>query len=263
MLQAGHLTDVFEHRDETKNFITGNCIPEMSVRKKKYRVEFHLDVNSRRIKECHCTCVAGASGQCKHSASLFLFIREERSQGKTDETQRWSAPSQKSQDLYPKGETIQNIFSLPKRARPSFKLSKEEGRVLAEEMEMFDLTDACLYKSLKAADAQDENEEEVEPISLCPPEEVKFLIENEIWIPAQQLQPKEEEARCYHEKVECDGKKAGEIFQKTLGQSQTKEWFVHKQFRISASKAHKISRARPENRLKYFIGSLGDHPNLR
>ena len=264
-MKAGHLSNVLEHRRGCGRgtYITAECVPEMSVRKKRYKIEFHLG-EERRITESHCTCVAGVTGQCKHSASLFLFVNRERASGKTDEKQVWSAPSQRSQDLYPKGEKIRKMCGFSELERPSFKMSGEEGRALASDMDSFGLTDACLFKSLKAEEEESENEQELCSELPPVPEEVKGLLQNELLIPGEELVPQsEEEKKFFLEKVVCSRTNAEKVLAATQGQSKSREWFLQRKYRISASKAHKISRAKPENRMKYFVGSLGDHPNLR
>jgi hypothetical protein len=39
-----------------------------------------------------------------------LYINEERTVGKTDAQQQWTAPSKKMQEAFPKGQTVQQIY---------------------------------------------------------------------------------------------------------------------------------------------------------
>ncbi len=262
LLSARHMVNVQEHRDKNCTVIKAECIPEMSIRKKRYNVEFHVEESSRKVEAAHCSCTAGVSGQCNHAACLYLFINHERSLGKTDEVQVWSAPSQKVQDLYPKGEKIRKIFHLPEIQRPTFKKSKEEQRKLAEDMAMHGLSGSCLFKSLSAEKEADEFEEE--HIAPEVPAEVHALFQKELLLSVGNLQPKDaKEVSFFKEYVVCSNTTPEIIFRETIGQWKNKKWFKHKQYRISASRCHKISRARPENRTKYLVGTHCDHPNMR
>ncbi len=260
IVQGGHLHNVREHRMEGQIFVRGECLPEMKIKKQDYRIEFQIDPATRKISDARCSCVAGISAKCKHGAALFQFVNEERSEGKTDESQSWQGPSKRAQSLYPKGETVQKLFGAQERSRPTFKKSKEECASLAKEMEQFGLTHSCLYKSLTVPKGE---KEEAPPVNFFPPvcDEICTLFHEELLIPGENLQPGQDEARLFQEKVVCDNPE--EVFISTLGQSQNKAWFIQKKYRISASKSHRISRARPENRVKYCIGFQGDHPNLR
>ncbi len=264
ILAAGHLSKVQEIRQRGKVTIQASCTPEMKIRKGEYKVEFLVDFKTRKVQEGRCSCLAGVTGKCKHSAAVYLFINAERSEGKTDETQAWHGPSQRAQLLYPKGEKIQKLFNTTPVPRPQFVKTREHCQNLAAELEQFGLTDSCLFKSLTSS--REEAEPEGPPraaVKLLP--EMAAVLQYEVIIVCANLRPKSaSEKEIYDNFVRCREEEATEkIFVSTVGQSQNKEWFKQRKYRISASKGHRIAKARPENRLKYFVGFQGDHSNLR
>ena len=260
LLHGEHLIseEVKEVRDMTKTAIYGKCVREMSVRETPYQIEFQIS-SDRKLLDARCACVAGRTGQCKHAAALFLYINEERSTSQTDEMQKWRMPSRKRRLLYPKGETIQILFDLPSSQRPTFRQSQDYLTDIAEKMAACGLTDRSLYKSITAEKSSTEDQNSPSKV----PDEIVSLLSVELFIACSSLTPNDEEKTFYDNNVACTQEKAIEIYCDTIGQDRNKRWFLHKKYRLSASKAHQISRAKAPNRLKYFIGFQGDHPNLR
>jgi len=84
--------------------ITASCIPETNIREKPYQIDLSIDPTSRQIQDAHCTCKAGVTGNCKHSAGLIYYVNTERTTGCTDKKVCWKKPSQKLRELYPKGK---------------------------------------------------------------------------------------------------------------------------------------------------------------
>ena len=82
--------------------LPAKCIREMSLNATPYNVELVLNEN-RHVTGARCSCVAGITGQCKHTAALVFHVNNERSTGCTDVEQSWSKPSEKLKQLYPKG----------------------------------------------------------------------------------------------------------------------------------------------------------------
>ena len=105
-----HLFNIEEIRSNGKIEIQALVVRAASIKEKPYTIQIEVDSTSRSFLDGRCTCIAGISANCKHAAALLHFINNERSQGCTDEYQKWKAPSKKLQDLYPKGETIEKLF---------------------------------------------------------------------------------------------------------------------------------------------------------
>ncbi len=94
IVNAGHVGNVEERRANGKINITGSVAHSTAVREAPYKVDFEIN-QDRIITESRCSCVAGASGNCKHSSALFVFVNTERSTGCTDTTQVWNVPFQR------------------------------------------------------------------------------------------------------------------------------------------------------------------------
>ena len=264
LLDGRHLSNVIEDRTSRgQTSFRAECIPEMSVRKAPYKIEFMLDEN-RRVRDARCSCVAGVVACCKHAAALYLFINEERCTGSTDERQRWHQPPKKAQDLYPKGETIEKLFSLPHTPGPSWKKSPADCASLARELEEYGLSSSSLFKSLTAkvpsqpADdaATLEEEKDLHPSIL------QIFLGSRQVCGTGRLPVKEEEASFYSHKILSSS--ADDIFRGTLGQSKMRRWYSERAVRISASVGHSIAHARtPDSCLKYFMEPVLDNRNLR
>ena len=103
---------IFDIREERRSYVTisAKCFRSMAIRKDPYVVEFLLTPSSRTVVSGRCSCPCGLSFNCKHCAALFYYINTERSESKTDATQRWSAPSLQLQELYPKGASVEHLI---------------------------------------------------------------------------------------------------------------------------------------------------------
>ncbi len=124
LLHAGHVQGVREEQEEGKVTIYAECLPETKVRQKPYQLEFQVNSVTRKVTDGRCSCPAGVTYNCKHSAGLFLLINSERSTGCTDDRPAWKRPSKKAQNLYPKGESLSGLFSFTPAQRPQFKPGK-------------------------------------------------------------------------------------------------------------------------------------------
>ena len=155
-----HLFNVFEEQ-KGNSVITARILRETSVTEEPYFIRFEID-ETRRVTKAYCSCVAGGQGGCKHSAALFLYINTERTEGKTDWKQGWTAPSKKLQETYPKGQTLQQIFGEkgPTQRRVVVQKSQDDENLvsLAKKLEKCGLTSSSLYKSLtiQTSDIEDE-----------------------------------------------------------------------------------------------------------
>ncbi len=295
LLHGGHLVNVVENRNGGRVLVTGECVPEMSIRKPPYKIQFTVQSESRKVLDARCSCVAGILACCKHAAALFLFVNEERCTGPTDNEQKWQKPAKKSQALYPKGETTENIFCLKKKEKISFKSSPEKKQRLAEELQQFGLEHCSLYKTISAPSApppaaEDEEsdgknikpsihpglsftkntldsffQKDVPLITLAGIE--SLLRAASVLGPSEQNLP-EQHPSCQNEvyktKIVCSAEKKMDIFRETLGQSTKKKWFEERAVRISSSVAHAIFRARTEETcLRHFMAPVFDNSSVR
>jgi hypothetical protein len=129
-----HLFNVKEEQVPGKTFatITAQILRSTSVTDHPYSVVFEVDSQTRQVQMSRCSCVSGENAHCKHGKSkksvvpakilldicscyisgacLYHYVNQERTEGKTDAQQRWSTPSKKLQDTYPKGQTVQQIL---------------------------------------------------------------------------------------------------------------------------------------------------------
>lgn len=269
-----HLSCVEELRTESKVFIRCQCIPQMSIHNDRYYVEFEVESTTRKIIDGRCSCPAGLSYNCKHAASLYLFINAERTESVTDIQQRWKAPSKRLQELYPKGETMEKIFFNTQNYKTT--VSKQD-EVLDEDMEKLitvmkecGLHNSSLYKSLckDNNDSEDDMEEDIPYLLETIPSEIKDIFEKNVRheypvFGAYNLEEKEQE--FLNNNIQClSYESALEMCVKSIGQSNNTFWFSLRKVRITASCAHQISRAKSEKTiLNYFYGSGCDHANFR
>ncbi len=258
LLEAGHLHSVQEERKGQNVTIRGLCIPETKVRQSEYFIEFSLAAN-RAINDSRCSCPAGISGECKHAAALFLYVNSERSEGSTDQEQKWKRPSRKAQALYPKGESIQKLFNLPSCAQPDWKSAPDNKFV--EDLAACGLVNSSLHKSLTVDKKSASNPPSLpDPPPL--PSGIKELLANNVTAFGRGMSAPQD--RVYRERVSCKIEAVEQIWRDTLGQATSRQWFIERQFRVSASKAHRILRARKEEtRQKYFLDTCLDNSNLR
>ncbi len=251
LIAGEHLRNVREEREHNRITICASCLPETRVRQSDYVIEFTLD-STRKVIDGRCSCVAGISASCKHAAALFLFVNEERSTGCTDSQAVWKKPSKKAQERYPKGQKVEELFKLSATEWPSFKPSQSHQEGLAKRMADFGLTKSCLYKSLTAdGEREEEDDKEENSLDTFPHFELLF---NDAVLVTSKVAPSPRDANFYEEKVLRSHLEIQDVFEKTVSQAQSKRWFQERKFRISASKAHQISRAREEKtRKKYFF----------
>ena len=90
--------------------IRGRIIRETNINDPPWCITLVVRVSDRRVVKAQCSCYVGTLAQCKHVAALYLFINEERSEGKTDDQQQWKTPSEKIRAQFPKGETVGQIY---------------------------------------------------------------------------------------------------------------------------------------------------------
>ena len=256
-----HLFNVEEIRSNGKIEIQALIVRAASIKEKPYTIQIEIDNISRTFLDGRCTCIAGISANCKHAAALLHFINNERSQGCTDENQKWKAPSKKLQDLYPKGETIEKLL-LGKVTPNSTSLPSNEAlSKLASEMERFGLKNSALCKSI-TADKQQTISMDVEP-ELLRSDLVTLFDQGDI-ISGTTPELATDCQKKYEENIVCSPEVATSIFLNTTRQSRCKEWFSARKMRISASRGHLIGNARKkETCLKYFFESSFESANLR
>ena len=116
LLAAGHIRKVRELRTPGKlPEIVAESVPQTNVREKPYKIYMDLDEN-RKIIKTKCVCRDGVS--CKHLRGLITYINEFREDNeKTNISCGFNKPSQKNQNLYPKGEELEIIDNIPAKFR--------------------------------------------------------------------------------------------------------------------------------------------------
>ncbi|TRY80770.1 hypothetical protein TCAL_15463, partial [Tigriopus californicus] len=203
-----------------------------------------------------CSCVAGISGQCKHTAALYEFINTETGESKTSEQQTWHRPSEVLLTKYPKGESILEILSNTS-LDVTTSVRTEAQANLTQELQMFGLTSSSFYVCLTADREQGLTEY---PKAKQKPEleqVVKSLLHNPAKLPEQFLSDINlsiEESRFFNKNVLCDMEKAIELCEASLGQASSPAWHNLRRFRISASRAGPIGGAKQDHTLlKYFF----------
>jgi hypothetical protein len=145
---AEHIMNIKEIRQSGTCTITSQCIREMSLSGEPYKVELTLDPETRDVVDAKCTCQAGVTGLCKHTAGLVEAVNSERSTGCTDSSQGWLKPSQKLQSLYPKGETIQQLVLGKRPERRNFHGERATLNDLAALLQKHNLQNSSMYKSI-------------------------------------------------------------------------------------------------------------------
>ncbi len=264
IVASGHLSAAEERRENNKITIYSQAVRSTSVNQSPYKLEFEVDSFSRKFVSGRCSCPAGIEAKCKHSAALFTFVNEERSTACTDSAQGWKGPSRKQQQLYPKGENLEKILGLPQSPSLTFKPDADSLQDLAAKMAQCGLTKSALYKSLTAKSSSVGADAEMENCDLSLPEEIKVLFQDDEPDKNAEMLSRKEEKEWYTKNVMCDASLAVSICTQTVGQSLKKQWFIERKSRISASRAHKIMKARKkETAFKYFCDVLPDNENLR
>lgn len=147
---ADHILNIREVRRAGTCTINGQCIREMSLSNDPYNVELVLDPVTRSVVDARCSCQAGVTGLCKHTAALVRAVNTERSSGCTDDSQKWHKPSQKLQELYPKGETVQQLLQGKKAVRRDFQVDRHSLDDLASLLEKHKLQNSSMFKSITA-----------------------------------------------------------------------------------------------------------------
>ncbi len=263
ILEAGHVGEVEEVRSGSITRIHGRVTHSVSVREAPYSLEFELD-KERSVVNARCSCQAGVTGNCKHSAALLLFINTERSTGCTDDQQAWNKPSKKLRLLYPKGETVEKMYKLKPQPALSFKTDSASLNELAQQLSSCGLTKSSIYKSLTCdkhtVDDVDSTLEEQPALG----QDLCQLFDKDQGFPLEEYSLTEEQQQLFVSKVQVDVSTAKEICRRTVGQSKKREWYIQRKLRISASRAHKIWRAREEKTLiSYFRDTLIDNVDLK
>ena len=82
-----------QNRERRTAVIRARIFRTTNVTQPPYIIEFEVDMETRKVVQSRCSCVAGDAANCKHGAALYIYVNEERSKGKTDSKQVWTAPS--------------------------------------------------------------------------------------------------------------------------------------------------------------------------
>ncbi|XP_049274699.1 uncharacterized protein LOC125759691 [Rhipicephalus sanguineus] len=72
---------------------------------------FSLQLDAtRNVRQAHCTCRGGISGQCKHAAAVVTFVNKEDTSTKTSVENVWKRPSAKQLGMYNKGVLFSEMY---------------------------------------------------------------------------------------------------------------------------------------------------------
>lgn len=216
----------------------------------------------------YCNCVAGIVGKCKHTSALVCFINSERTEGCTDTAQQWQKPSAHRQSLYPKGETIEALYETPPIPHPSFKENSEKLQTFLALMSLEKETSGMLFKSLTAATVAVQDQAvsadvDIHVLDAIFHEKTEVICSRVPFTTGTKTVFKkltstltEETEAFYSRQIEKSLSLCRETFKNTLGQAKNPNWFLERKLRISASKAHRIMKAKKkETLLKYFFES--------
>ena len=185
-------------------------------------------------------------------------INSERTEACTDSEGKWPKPSQAIQDLYPKGKTIEELYTGGYTPRPSSIPSEDQLAEIAEELASFGLTESSLYKTVSADISLPA---EVPPPPPASPVILEMFQAREIESPLVSSYDfgtlADPEKRFILKNVAItEADRYVEIFQRSLSQSESGEWHLQRGSRISASQAKKIHTAQKSSTcLEYFKNS--------
>ena len=111
LYNSGHITKVEElfYVNETSTMMKCECIPEMKVFDRHYKLEFDID-STRKVTRFWCSCPSGGQGHCKHSSAFKEWINNEKTRSKTDFRNSWQEPSERAKQFYKKAKTAVELF---------------------------------------------------------------------------------------------------------------------------------------------------------
>jgi putative phage-type endonuclease len=231
-----------------------------------YNVELILN-SDRTIRDGHCSCVAGIDGICKHAAAVVTFINMERCESRTDRESQWQIPSKKKQKLYPKGKFVEEMRLTVPFNFTTFAMNESFLNASKCELEQFGLKNTLIYKAITVEKVDEQDPVEETQDNWTTPEELKFLFSSDYSLTTTRGFPDKLRGQSkdfFENHIVCDLDKIRLIFAKTTQQSLCKEWFKERKFRVSASRAHKLWKARKQSTLlSYFFKASQDLVNLR
>ena len=266
-----HVANIREIQNGHEVIITATCIPAMKINNDPYIQRITLD-SSRRVTDAQCTsrpgkpqCPVGIQGKCKHIAAVIEKVNSERTTSKTDEAQAWLKPSEQLTQLYPKGETIQELFSGKKGEPRNFKPPQDNLDHFATLLKKHKLTNASAYKSI-TIDKSGVDVPAPDPV-VVHPRILEMLSSNLViysshdsgrWFNALS----QSDHDFYNEKVKIPPGKEKEIFVDTMGQTINKMWHEERENRVTSTKAKKIVRGqRTATRVGYMYPKKGPISN--
>ena len=177
----------------------------------------------------------------------------------------WGAPSAKSQKLYPKGETIDNIFPQAKRPRTDdVDLTEPPAETVSKYVQLcqaYGATNNSLFKMLTTAP-------EVRPAP--PPEpELNGLVAGLFDLPSMPIRPvkpinlPDDLMGFYKAEIALTKEACVDVCNKSLKQSGSPTWHHHRRLHITASKFHQIVRATKPHTLRGYFFDNSDLGGVR
>ena len=265
---VANIREVKEWNQVTQEYdtvITATCIREMNITNCPYSVRLMLN-KERQVTDAFCgakvqPCPTGGQGNCKHVAATVDHVNQERTTSKTDESQAWLKPSDQILRLYPKGETVQELFVGKKGEAWNFKPNQEKLEHMANLLKKHNLTSSSMYKSVKvdktAVQTVTEERKEVHPMIIEMLGKKLQMITTpdfpkKLWV---SVPPNYQ--TFYMSSIDLMPGEAEKIFKETLGQSVNKRWYEERANRITASTAHRIAKAnKSDTRIVYMYPEL-------
>lgn len=161
--KCNRVFNVREVQKPGENFvIIGSILKSKSVGE-AWKIRFEIDPETRRVIKSWCTCYVGYTGECKHCGALYNYINSERPAEKTDQEQEWTTPSWTEEEIFPKVETVAQMFGSKESSVRDVIKQKDHPelcRKLKADLERFGLTNSLLYKSLSVTPLSTLNEED-------------------------------------------------------------------------------------------------------
>ncbi|XP_049519033.1 uncharacterized protein LOC125943608 [Dermacentor silvarum] len=151
LYESGHVHDVKGIWDNPVR-ISAKCVPQTSVTKPSYEVEFVASVPDFLLQDALCTCKAGKGGRCKHIAAVVHYINNEENRSCTTAPRLWGKPSVRALGTYKKGscldgfvgKPVEDVVQLPPDVPPS-----QDATVLAELLDVLWDHDCSLVTAIK------------------------------------------------------------------------------------------------------------------
>jgi hypothetical protein len=294
-LAAGeHLFNVREIRQGGACTIAGQCIREMSLSSDPYNVELTLEPATRQVW-IHAALVLLESGKtdltklhgndvfhkifffpvvCASTPALWYSLSTRKEQQDVQMKDRNGSNRVKNcSKLYPKGDSIQLLVTGKQPAKREFQPDRGALDKLAALLEKHGLKQSSMHKFITVDKTSVQNPSlPTVPVTTIPTRVRQMLEEttaevvtgcaNTVLFDTYKV---DQDCQDFYQlRIKMTKEQSMETFEKTVGQSSNPHWFIGRKYRVTASTAHKIARARRQHTLlNYFHKDLFDNKNLQ